>query len=234
MNTSKTLVAFARLLPLIALALGVPTPAAGGWYKIELLVFLNPAPGEGAGEVAPALPLSADTVPLQLPRDPDAAYALLPKSALELNAHRLQLNRSGRYESLLHLAWRQPVTDERHADTLTLELPSGAGTLRMSRGRFLHADLDVRYQPPQPPAPMAATVPGSGYSGFNQPKVYRLNVKRRMRRDELHYLDSPGLGALIIAHRYQRQGETVDDDAADEQAAPAVEQEGGKAAMEPN
>ena len=233
----------ARLIPaLLALAFSAPAFAAS-WYQIELLLFLNPAPGAGATESQPVYPQSENTVPLQVPRKAGLPYALLPKAERELNAHRLQLNRSGRYESLLHLAWRQPVGSERGADTLSFRIPAYGsdgldgparllGTLRMSRGRFLHADLDVSYLTPQPAAITSAAPGRNGYTDMPRPTVYRFKEKRRMRRNELHYLDSPGLGALIVARRYNPNG-TTEQDETEERAESASDRDETKT-IEPN
>jgi len=228
---------------LLALLIASPMIAAGSnWYQIELLLFLNPAPSDGLGARSGVLPSTDDAIPLQLPRQAGAPYSLLPSTARQLNAHRLQLNRTGRYQSLLHLAWRQPVATTGRADTLSLRLPPPGtgglqgpaklnGTLRITRGRFLHVDLDVNYLPPQS-APMKTTASGDGVTDTKtfSPRVYRLTTKRRMRRDELHYLDSPGLGALIIAQRYNPGGGPTTEP----QSPAEAEVQGDKTAIAPN
>ncbi len=244
MNIPNTTGGLNRLLPtvLLALAVSLPAVAEDSWYQIELLLFLNPAPGEGAGVFEP-IPQTGGSIPLQMPREADAPYALLPKAERELNAHRLQLNRSGRYESLLHLAWRQPVGNEGSADTLSFRIPAPRadgldeparlqGTLRLSRGRFLHADLDASYLPAQL---ISAPPPSSQISEITvapPPYVYRLKEKRRMRSEELHYLDSPGLGALIIARPVKPEGEAMNDPSAGQTEPPP--EAGTKAPIEPN
>lgn len=233
------------LAALLALALNQTASAAERWYQIELLLFLNPAPGETAREFEPIYPELDTTIVLQQPREQDAPYALLPREGLELTAHRLQMNRSGRYETLLHLAWRQPVADERQAQTLSFRLPAPAdaglddnaflkGTLRMSRGRYLHADLDASYLPPRPRGPISPAAPGAVDTPLvSSPMVYRLVERRRMRSDELHYLDSPGLGALIIARPYRAEGAEPEEATAD-QEAENPEEAAGQVPPEPN
>jgi len=167
-------------------------------YKIEMLLFLNQ---DGAAQSSeywpddPGLPSTADALPLQGSGSP------YREAGRSLNAHRLQLKQTGRYKPLLHVAWIQPVT--RKGKKLFFELPGRGsplvGTIRMSRGRFLHADLDVLYR----------TWAGGGESQ----RSYRLKEKRRMRSDELHYVDHPALGVLIRATPIKAAAPTEQQDA---------------------
>ena len=55
-----------------------------------------------------------------------------------------------------------------------------SGSIALEMGRFLHVDADLRYV--------------SSESGA--PRIYPMRERRRVRRGELHYLDSPRLGLL--------------------------------------
>lgn len=55
-----------------------------------------------------------------------------------------------------------------------------SGSIALEMGRFLHIDADLRYV--------------SSESGA--PRIYPMRERRRVRRGELHYLDSPRLGLL--------------------------------------
>jgi len=65
------------------------------------------------------------------------------------------------------------------------------GTLTVFRGRYLHVDADLRLRPedqsegPDTSNPVAPE------------RVYVMRQRRRMRSDELHYLDHPELGLLV-------------------------------------
>lgn len=66
------------------------------------------------------------------------------------------------------------------------------GTLTLFRGRYLHMDADLGYrlryyQPSRTDRRTAAP----------ETPVYVLKQRRRMRSDELHYLDHPAIGLLI-------------------------------------
>ena len=190
---------------------GVALPAAAsGWYQIELLLFRGQTLPEGGTEIwsGTNMPNASGAVALQDPADTRASVVLVSPGARRLNAHRLQLARSGRYEPLLHRAWRQPVEDESRAQTLYFQLPepdSGrtgppllTGTIRVSRGRFLHADLDVALREPGGAGTSASASPaGETTPEASRDRIYRMRESRRMRSGELHYLDHPTLGALL-------------------------------------
>lgn len=83
----------------------------------------------------------------------------------------------------------------------TLELaprpPEGlSGGVRVARERFLHVETDFRWLEPgtDQPEPQAALASAA----LEDPEpVVVMRERRRMRSDELHYLDHPRLGVLI-------------------------------------
>lgn len=213
------------VLPLILLLAAAPAGAAS-WYKVELLLFANLDTGGFTPELVledPGEPDTATALPLQ---GAGARYKLLASNLRSLNAHRLQMDRSGRYEPLAHFAWTQPIG--RTSPALAFQVPppnAGAfgppalqGTLRMTRGRYLHAELDLLYRERD----LAAPIPGAG---FQEPayKLFRMQQKRRMRSKELHYLDSARIGALIIVKPLQAAKPAEEPEAEPEQRDPAPE-----------
>lgn len=124
-----------------------------------------------------------------------AGIELLPDANFGLLEHWKKLSNSQRQQPLLRLAWVQK--DPPAERGIQLRLRSGAvlrtagnggspvyavdGTVALLLGRFLHLDAEL----------IAAQVNSAGeLSG------YRLKERRRMRRNELHHLDSPRLGLL--------------------------------------
>ncbi len=191
------------LIALLALTGHVIPVQAATWYKIELLLFIN----QDTQDFVPAFTLDdpgrpdpADTLPL---RGTDAPYPLLSANQRSLNAHRRQLDSSGRYESIAHFAWNQPVS--RKSQTLSFQIPAPnttafgppvlQGSIRMTRGRYLHAKLDLVYRERD------LNDPVQRQGDFREPafRLYRMQQRRRMRSRELHYLDSARIGALIVA-----------------------------------
>jgi len=71
-----------------------------------------------------------------------------------------------------------------------------SGTLTLSRGRYLHMNLDILYQR-QSNTPMLFTFFGFGNTS-DTPEKFRMLQKRRMKRDEINYFDHPKFGVLAI------------------------------------
>lgn len=70
------------------------------------------------------------------------------------------------------------------------------GLVRLSRSRFLHLNVDLRYRKP------GARGESSLFSIFNrQPaatELYRLQQAKRVRSGELQYFDHPRFGAIVL------------------------------------
>ena len=193
---SLLLLLLSALLPLPAGAADAATPAPQ--YDIELLLFLRDAAPSGENWPSdPVLPDPAKAVASVLGGpppvvDPQAAPVArqnlvtpLPESDYRLNAHAEALRRQG-LTPLLHVAWRQPVHDRDNQDWLWLDAGPVSGLVRISLGRYLHINTDLAQRT----------------SGM-EPEVIHSTDHRRMRSDELHYLDQPGFGILVIIHPYE-------------------------------
>jgi hypothetical protein len=82
------------------------------------------------------------------------------------------------------------------------------GYIKIILTRYLHADVDLVYTTNLPVAaqPMVSNPPidtSTPTLPLNQPVIYRLTESRRMRSKELHYLDHPVLGMLILITQYE-------------------------------
>lgn len=183
-------------LPRLALALMLMSPllARAESYRVDLIVFLDK--GGVAGELG-RRPLRPDTSGALEVTDSSgqkaAGITLLADEQFGLPGQWQKLQNSRRYQPLIRLAWIQKDPPAEHGPALHLqwgnELANGDtggllpvdGTVRLLAGHYLHLDADLAYT--------QALAEGSRIS-------YRLHENRRMRRDELHHLDSPRLGIL--------------------------------------
>ena len=81
------------------------------------------------------------------------------------------------------------------------------GYIKIVLMRYLHADVDLTYTTGLPAtAPATVTTPGSTAApiiALTPPVIYRLNESRKMRSNELHYLDHPVLGVLLLITPYE-------------------------------
>lgn len=119
-------------------------------------------------------------------------------SALQLTNAKAALTRSSSYRPLLHKAWRQTVSKSRRAvvlpeNTSSASGDSVSGTVIVTKGRYLHLNLDL----------ILNTVPDTAFIGedyrFGSPATQiKLQQKRRMRSRKLHYIDHPRFGVLAL------------------------------------
>lgn len=193
--------------------------------------------------VTPALDAEAPARP--------TPWVALPASQLEFRGKAAYMQRTGRYETLFHETWLQPMFGEADSVPLIVDRSGDAenwpqlqGSVRFYLSRFLHLETDLwlntsgTYIPgswtmPSPPlGPRSLIVvepepeledalPESRYDtlfgtpGESDPAddaeeilepegpIYpwrhavALNDKRRMRSEEVHYLDHPMLGVVV-------------------------------------
>lgn len=165
-------------------------------YRVDLIVFQNLYAGSAGGGAmrAPA----ADAIALDdATRLSAAGIRILPESDFALQDQWARLRGSAQFRPLVRLAWTQTdppseggpslqlrqgsvfsVTDAQGLGSFLTTPVDGSVALRLSR--FLHLDVDVALNEARGMGAVA----------------YRLKDRRRMRRDELHHLDSPKLGVL--------------------------------------
>jgi hypothetical protein len=189
-----------RLLLAMVLSLAA-TAAHAEKYRVDLIVF---ADRTGVADESP-LPLQVpnlkgalelyDTTQLKA-----ANIEILPDEQFGLMEAWNHLRNSRNHQPLVRLAWLQkdPPSDKGialhvHNGTAINTASQGQGqvypvdgSIALFAGRFLHVDADF----------VSTQVAGNG-----EPVSYRLREKRRVKRDELHHIDSPKLGLLVQVTR---------------------------------
>jgi hypothetical protein len=175
-------------------------------YRVDLIVFQNLyAPSSGG---TPALAPSADAIALtDMPRLSAAGIRILPEGDFALQDQWARLRSSSQFRPRARLAWTQAdppaergpalqlrqgtpfsISDAQSYSSFLATPLDGSVALRLNR--FLHLDVDAVLNEPR----------GGGGVAF------RLSDRRRMRRDELHHLDSPRLGVLAKVTRLDAPG----------------------------
>lgn len=187
-----------KKLRCVAVLLALTTaPVAAETYRMDVIVFLDlSVAGEAGG--APQAPSAGNIIGLENAAALAAAgIKLLPEDQFGLQEQWQRLRNSKRYRPLLRLAWTQANPPAERGPALRLRLGQaqavgnadgfGAqafspvdGSIAMLLNRYLMLDSDLVY-----------TVPVAG--GYQS---YALRERRRMKRDELHYIDSPKLGVI--------------------------------------
>ena len=202
------------LAAILAAAFALPAGAAERWFTAEIIVFedlrgdnlhaehWSPDPGEPS--LANAIELTH--LPEDAPGEGVHAYRLMKSSNLALGEVRNRLRRSAHYRPLVHVGWRLPGlprsaarpvhvgrslddSGARAAEGVGAERSSVHGTVTVSRARYLQVDVDLLYNRP---ASSEAAGPSSA------PTRFRIVSERRMRSGELHYIDHPLFGVLVL------------------------------------
>ena len=170
---------------ILALSLVGPVVAEEELYDFEMLVFERP--GGGADEFWPADPGEPDrgATTMRLESLPGGPKVLGPE-AYTLKKKGLIVHE--------HIAWRQAPPDRNSRRWYAIGSGRLNGLVRVTRGRFLHLETDLVL------------------NDANSSTPYRIQLRRRMRSGELHYVDHPKLGILIQAERYQPASERSDVD----------------------
>ena len=137
----------------------------------------------------------------------------LQPEAFQLRNTAEALERLGAYEVLGHVAWVQNGLERDSAtpmDLQTLGVSSPTGTVQLYLGRFLHIAVDLQYSPPG-----AATLrtDAFGLQTFSVMPTYHLQTERNaIRSGELHYIDHPMFGLLVLVTPAEDMEEANDDD----------------------
>ncbi|MFT5448399.1 MAG: hypothetical protein ACI9DC_003583 [Gammaproteobacteria bacterium] len=151
-------------------------------YAIEMIIFANIDGDDRYSETwqaEPGLPDISRAAPIS---SADNGVVAVASSAYRLSGIWQVLRGSSQFRPLRHLAWTQRGRSSRFAPEILLgDSPTSDvfGTVRLSRSRFLHLNLDL----------LLSDDNGS----------YRLTNHRRMRSNELNYIDHPLFGVLVIA-----------------------------------
>jgi hypothetical protein len=171
-------------------------------YRFEMIVFERP--GNADGEAWPAEPGRPDRQQAR-----STLGSNVPRAERELGPVAYTLRRRG-LTVLAHLNWQQVPGSRNGGAWRWLDAGRLQGLVRVSRGRFLHLDTDLLLRDP------------------GMATAYRVRLNRRMRSNELHYVDHPKLGIVIQARRVApNQAAPIDEDQGEPKPATPVASPGG-------
>ncbi|WP_152417604.1 CsiV family protein [Methylophaga lonarensis] len=171
---------------------GLSVAYAQQWYQVELVVFENLSPI--SSEASPAMPMQ-EAAPLTVDTRNNR---IQPASREELSAVADRLRRSSGYRVHTHLAWQQPILGPRQSQAVAVTSDNNLinGQIRLRRGTYLHADLDLWFMENTGAGAWSdsGSLSSANYSGPRNPN---LKESRRVRSGQLHYFDHPRFGALL-------------------------------------
>jgi len=131
-----------------------------------------------------------------------STFRVLRSDELELRGALQRLQRDGDYTPLAHGGWVQATYPPEQAvpvDISLLGTVNPVGTVKLHLSRFLHVTVDLVYRaPPEPPTLQEAPVADDVLHELTLPPRYALRIQRRVRSGEVHYLDHPAIGLLVV------------------------------------
>ncbi len=75
------------------------------------------------------------------------------------------------------------------------------GLIKVELGRYLHINFDLKYK--RDLAPVQGVINTSSLTSYKDIKYYPVKMHRRMRSKEVHYIDHPLIGILVLATRFE-------------------------------
>lgn len=163
---------------------------------------------------------------------PRLTFKPLAKKDLQLQEKASRIDKSKTRRVLLHTGWRQPGMPRdkamsvyfKHtvggASPINVNTEASSNPAAMSRlaqpqagelegmikvilSRYLHVETDIVFRP-QREELQEDIFSLELLDQIDQPVIYRLNqTRRRMRSRELHYLDNPVIGMLVLITPYE-------------------------------
>lgn len=152
-------------------------------YDIEVIIFERSSQSAQEGwhtaSQAPDLSLAVGT----LEKDSNGS---LPRARLLNTQHDPIAYTLKKHGATVHhhVRWRQAVKNRNTPQWLLVDNQRLRGLLQMSKGRYLHFNTDLYLEK----------------SNIGRP--YRIQLDRRMRSSETHYIDHPKVGVIVRAERY--------------------------------
>lgn len=192
---------------------------------------VNLTPDEKSVELGQPQPKLSEWLPADA--DLKLSYKVLDSSKYKLSGQVEKISESKTKRVLLHTAWRQPGLDKHTALPVYFkrEIPAAPpiaiginteepaqtdmtpsvldGILRVTLARYLHLEAELSLQKKLPEVtisdnPFSALDNESERSNLEKQGIIYLNQdRRRMRSNELHYIDHPVLGILIQITPYE-------------------------------
>jgi len=181
---------------------------------------------------------------IALPEHAPQALQLLPRQDRELRYAASRVIRQADFRELFHQVWRQQLQSRDSAPSLVI---SGGdrfgnhfeleGTVTVAVDRYLHVETDLWLStfsnsaheqvfphhrlPPRPSSAQGAQAikPRLDHN-YTIENIALMRQKRRMRSNELHYIDHPSMALLVKITRYEPPAPEVTNEVTSEDTSP--------------
>lgn len=219
-NASKTFNLVKTALVLLCVALNTLSSSSvfaqneGRWYEVEILIFKRLGSEAYTDETWPEnTEFSYPNLYQYLVEREGKNFSVLPRETHKLDAYSYALNRNANYDILFHKAWQQQMQSEDQSPSIIISAGKDInghkeleGSIKIYIGRFIHVLNDLWLTSSQqksgrvwsslPSRPDSSSRKAS-FRTSSYP-VATLRERRRMRSNELHYIDHPLMGMLVI------------------------------------
>ncbi len=197
--------------------------SAEKWYRVEVLVIESKDKSALAEEwpINPGKPSFTNAISLNT--DPAADFSLINENELSLGKAKKRLQKN--YRLVMHKGWRQTLSDKDVAQNVRIlggetygsEGFEVDGVIKLSTGRYMNVDADLLFYKPMKLISAANAELGvsaennQGTAHFSEVlskqwqdepaarlQPFRLKESSRLKADEIHYIDHPLYGIIIV------------------------------------
>lgn len=211
---------YTTLLCSILFTANVSAQNEGRWYDVEVLIFKRLGSEAFTQESWPTnIELSYPNSTKYIQDSGSGNLSALPVDSRQLGGFNYTLRKDEDYRVLTHKSWRQQMDSERKSPAIIIsggEALGGhkelEGTIKIYIARYLHvitdlwltqtnitadASINTTQEWPAIPARPGSSAIQNDF-GLSSYPVATLKERRRMRSKELHYIDHPLMGVLIL------------------------------------
>ena len=175
-------------------------------YTVEVIVFENYALRGWTEEHWPdeiELPMTEESTSV-LTTGKSPLFIETATTSLDTVAQKM----SNGYRILFHQAWSQNAKDTKDAPTVLIESAQEGGTqmigtIKLYKTRFAHVEVDLEFEKAIPAKILEAFAENQQRALEELPSHWRFNLTeaRKIKGDELHYIDHPLFGVLVQLHK---------------------------------
>jgi hypothetical protein len=224
LHTRLKIIVVSFITLISSIAYSAPSSNIEKWYRVEVLVIESKDKSALAEEwpLNPGMPLLANAISLDSPSSTE--ISLLSDNQLTLGRAKKRLQQN--YRLIMHKGWRQTLSDKATAQNIRLMGGQNYtvgnaidnevdGIIKLSTGRYMNVDADLVFHKPMKLAPGTAVELGvasenQGTARFeladknwqSDPQArlqpFRLKESSRLKADEIHYIDHPLYGIIIV------------------------------------
>ena len=161
------------------------------WYQINVIIFEHITSQALSSELWPAITNIPDLTKAIEPQ-------LLPVSQSQLKIENRRFSRKiaqrENYKVLLNITWQQEIPITYHAEPIHISGDKIDGTITINKGRYFNIKTNLILTEP---TNYLDSIEHGNYAQDNEFQSFQMLQTRRMRSNELNYLDHPLFGMLI-------------------------------------